>query len=292
MPFSTTFGCEAEYEVNASNVIARLHEMGVAKYPTLHDYHCSCDGCEFRNGWAFRGQTDSSCSGEIITDVLGMPGSDGGAYDHVEVFGALSEAAVDVDAEPGLRSAFHVHVGLYDLSHEDRYRALWQFIRWEPVLQEIAGARWSCQRPNMNTTVRDCTRYAFENSTGQSYSTRIIRDFDPEETTMSRLLDAQMESDRHSNLNVSMNRTPTWEFRLWNSTRSAWRMEMFAGLSVALIDPEMVTNLKSLSPADGIDSVALALSDAGHDRTAELVCRQAHYLDSRAGDAPSILTVL
>src|SRR5205814_1718290 len=106
-------------------------------------------------------------------------------------------------------------------------------------------------------------------------------------------------SDRHSNLNICPRRVPTWEFRLWNSTRVAWRMEMFAGLSVALMDPAVTIALAELSPpqrfrtaAAGVTNIADACITAGHPRVAALLERQAEYLNNRAASVPSLFTAL
>lgn len=307
----TTYGFEAEFSVNASAVIARLHARGLAGDPVLHGYHCDCDYCELSNGYAFRGQTDSSCSGEIISDILGSV-EDDDYPDHVSLMAALCDIAVDVDAEPGNNAGFHVHVGITDEFgdyHDDGLGdALWQFVLWEPVLARIAGGRWSNRRNGMNVPVRDQCEYIFRNYNCERVTTGGLVAMEAQLRESSRydfgqfkrdLLYRQRENDRHSNLNISARNHPTWEFRLWNSTRSAWRMELYCGLSVALLDPAVVTGLSELSPptrmarpSTGIADVALACANGGHDRVAELLERQAAYLNDRADSAPSLLTTV
>lgn len=302
MPRLTTFGYEAEFSQNANAVVAELHALGLAGAPRLHGYHCDCDTCVFDGSWAYRGQTDSSCSGEIISDICDM-GQRG-----VEWMKALETVAVDVDAEPGPNSGFHVHVGMADLGVTNRAEILWQFLRWEHILERIAGGRWSHQRDGQNRTVKTCLSYYFNECTRSTLTPGSIlawergvfgSDDDHALDLKRRLVEEHACSDRHSNLNTANRRHPTWEFRLWNSTRVAWRMELFTGLSVALVDPSVVANLGELVPptrlrlpATGIESVALACDDAGHSRTAELLTKQAEYLTLRAGSAPSVLTAL
>lgn len=303
MPRTTTFGFEAEFQQNANAAIIELHALGLAGTNRLHGYHCDCEHCEFGVGWAFRGQTDSSCSGEIISDIC-TNAADGRSW-----MEALEGVAVDVDAEPGTNSGFHVHVGIGDITSDQRADILWQFLRWEHVLERVAGGRWTTQRSGMNRTVKACLSSGFETLTDVSLTIGNLLACETEDyetssgydlATMKRwLVNEHIGSDRHSNLNIGNRRHPTWEFRLWNSTRVAWRMELFTGLSVAFVDPAVTANLAELTPpqrlrmpASGVDLIALACADAGHDRTAELIVRQMQYLNDRALTAPSLLTAL
>lgn len=301
MPRLTTFGFEAEFHQNANAAIAELHALGLAGAPRLHSYHCDCEYCAFGGEWAFRGQTDSSCSGEVISDIANTP-REGLAW-----MKALEAVAIDVDAEPGFNSGFHVHVGHQDLDYSDRAESLWQFIRWEHVLERVAGGRWETQRSGQNRTVRSCLSGLFADVTDRPLNIGSLIGVELNDDDMDidlprfkrNLLETHMESDRHSNLNIGNRRHPTWEYRLWNSTRVAWRMELFTGLSVALIDPAVASNLAELTPpmrmrsqSSGLSDIALACDDAGHSRTAELVTRQAAYLTDRAATAPAVLTAL
>lgn len=301
MPRRATFGFEAEFEVNANAVISRLHALGYAGAPTLHSYHCDCDACAFGEGFAFRGQTDSSCSGEVISDILGPDEP----HDSGELMAVLADVAVNVDAEPGLRSGFHCHVGIDGLTSVNLRDALWQVIRWEPTLTKLAGGRWNAQRTGMNTTVRDCVKQAWDYRIGTTFGTRTLTEWEhaASDDELGRMKDymlgQHMAADRHSNLNIQARSHPTWEFRLWNSTRSAWRMELFTGLSVALMDPVVIANLAALdpplrrsNPSTGFNDLALACDDAGHVGLSDLIVRQGAYLDQRADNAPAALTVL
>lgn len=308
MPNLTSFGFEAEFNTNANAVIAHLHRHDYSGDSRLHSYHCDCEYCEFDNGYAFRGQTDSSCSGEVISDICRD------SRQGREWMDALEAAAIYVDAEPGFNSGFHVHVGMEDAGRDHRAACFYEIVRWEPVLQRIAGGRWAAQRPDMNTTVRNCLNHSYEwlrQRFDEAITTARVLEVEATVTTgvdercgglpelRRYLYEQHLSSDRHSNLNIAVRNHPTWEFRLWNSTRVAWRMEMFAGLSVALVDLNVATNLQELTPprrmanpATGIADITLALSDAGHDRTAELVQRQSQYLTDRADSAPNVLTAL
>lgn len=319
MPRQTTYGFEAEWQTNAQSVIQGLHALELSGDSRLHGYHCDCDNCLLRNGFPFRGQTDSSCSGEIISDIFGSnPPPEEGAYitsdlqedpypNSRELMDHLCEVAVDCDAEPGLNSGFHVHVGTVGLTAENLYSSFTQFIRWESVFTRIAGGRWTTQREGMNTTVRQSIRWAFESSTGRhldgELSNRALHAaweagaFTPE--AVQYMFREHQSSDRHSNLNLRQSHHPTWEFRMWNSTRAGWRMEMFCELSKAMMDPAFVAHLATLNPpqrfrrpSGGIGLVQAAAAATDYPVLAEHLARQATYLDQRAADAPQSLTTL
>jgi hypothetical protein len=300
----TTYGIEAEWHVGANTLINRLHSMGLSGCDNLHPYHCDCDNCCLNNGYAFRGQTDSSCSGEVISDILGTSRfyeAEHDGYNATALFKSLAEAAVEVDAEPGLTSGFHVHVSVEGVQISTMRQAVWQYLRWEPMLTRIAGGRWNDQRPNMNRSVRSQLNYYWRAQHGCDLTSASMGAVAPEdcEYLQRDLHNALMLTDRHSNLSIRQNHYPTWEFRLWNSTRAAWRMEMFVGLSRAFLDAGVLDRLATAPvplrirrPSTGIQNLAEVIAAEGYGVTAEYLMRQGRYLDTRAGEAPVSLTLV
>jgi hypothetical protein len=305
IPPSLTFGYEAEYATNAPSLIARLHALGYASTPTLHGYHCDCHEC-VDSDFHFRGQTDSTCSGEIISGVYGRYGEDRRDYaDEFEAFAdgaqALATATLDVDAEPGMTAGFHVHVGNEHLAPAERADVVWEFVRWEPVLRKLAGGRWTYQRDGMNTTLRRSIASTFTDYTGRRLtgdSVALAADYAASFGGLSfdqfklYVLHNHYEADRHSNLCIRT-RHHTFEFRLWNSTRSAWRMEMNVRVSLALMDPAVIAAMAKHDASEAeLFDLACIFADTDHGRAGELVARQSDYLTERAPAAPSALTIL
>lgn len=228
--------------------------------------------------------------------------------DWASAMAQLESLAVEVDAEPGYSSGFHVHVGANWMHANDRFRALFAFVRWEEVLRYLAAGRFPSVRDE-NTTVgaslRDNASHTylgsvyfaddrrFRRQSWQRICHSLLNDLGDAEAlgAMETMYHTHYSSDRHSNLNVRTSHG-TWEFRLWNSTRSAWRMELFTRLSVALVDPAVVTKLLEYSLTgeesmpECLRKLRLALQTTGHGATSELVGRQADYL-SRAMEVPS-----
>ena len=307
MPRETTYGFEAEFDINAQSVMHRLHEVGLADDDHLHGYHCDCSSCCFRNGYPFRGQTDSSCSGEIISDIFGSAegyplvewDNTGTHWSEYGLMVELCRAAVDVDAEPGPNSGLHVHVGKQGLNRVELARSFYEYIRWEPVLMRVAGGRWTNMRDN-NDPVREMVSYEYEINIGEPLTSRSMANHETPPDVRGRLMDRHQGHDRHSNLNIGSRSRPTWEFRLGNSTRSAWRIRMFCELSKAFMDPKFIEHVEGLNPPQrfrrpsaGINLLAQAADQTGYDETdlPESLLRQAHYLDEIAADAPALLTI-
>lgn len=290
----TTFGFECEFQSNAEALAPRLYDINLAGADRMHSYHCDCETCQYiypETAWPLRMQTDSSCSGEVISRPYQFREEED---DWTDLLSQLADAAVDVDAEPGLDAGFHVHVGNGGASVVRKARAFYAFLSWESVLVQIASGRFPLCR-YANRTV-DESLYWFAKDRRylvvEDDGTRLPFWPEYEQEMAEELWGEHSENDRHSNLNLST-RHGGFEIRLWNSTRAAWRMELWIRLSVAFARPSFVNHLLSSTPARNDDDFvtiaeALALDD---QRAVSLLMRQVHYLHHRVHLAPSVLSV-
>jgi hypothetical protein len=265
----STFGFEAEFENNVEPVLDALHHRGLAGDANLHGYHCRCETCDFDSSWAFRGQSDSSCGGEIISGICD-DFDEGRAW-----MTSLQAVAVDADAEPSLRAGFHVHVGIAPMDREfgfyGRALALWNYLRWENLLGDIASGRWPGVRGFNDRLTSALSPYdeglhrllddglppwqqPYHQMAGGYHSSGPVdvawleefsadvygRDVAIKQWAYDTTF---MNVDRHSWLNIRTRNERTFEFRLWNSTRSAWRMEAFVRTSLLFVNPEATLDL-------------------------------------------------
>lgn len=296
----STYGFEAEFMSGARALIATLHREGWSTMETLHDWHCiqrrgPCDHCGFDgpNATGYRGQTDSSCDGEIISPVFGRPDTDDDFFS--EATTALQEAAVEVDAEPGQSAGMHVHVQPND---PDTFLPLtWEFVRWEQTLKVLAAGPFPNHRSGMNQDVgsyaqtwwemygRDMTGNTMP-SLSKAMQSMVGNEIDP--MVMRRLYNHVNESDRHANLNFSETHG-TAEFRIWNSSRTAWRMRLYAGVTRLFADPEFLSAISAVE-LDGTEDryvftpnveaclpKLIEVIDTHDSATAELVVRQQEF---------------
>lgn len=269
-----TFGFEAEFASGVSALTEKLHGANLCYMERPHQWHCSCEDCDFGNSAIFRVQNDSSCDGEVISKVF-----DSGDWgEAVEAMATLERLAIEVDAEPGLSAGCHVHVGVDHMANADMRQAFYEVWRWENVLVHIAAGRWPTRRAS-NENLQD--RLPARNM--RAIATR-------EERPMERVLwEFHREGDRYSNLNTRTNHG-TWEFRLWNSTRAAWRMELWCRLSLLMVDLNFVTQLQETAHVTTLDFLEQV---QGHcQTTAILLERQLDYLTDGAAQAPPTFTLV
>lgn len=265
-------GFEAEFVTNAEALARRLHREGYSGSESIHHYHCRCEDCEYGTGSPlFRVQSDSTCDGEVISNILT---SRAGLN---EACLALQKAAVDADAEPGLAAGFHVHSTTRRIVNNPQ--AFWTIARWEPALLALSGGRWHSNRRN-NDSLHESVVVGSGCAPGTDVPSELRE----------RAYRHHQSADRHNNLNINT-RYDTWEFRLWNSTRSAWRMELFCLLGDAFTDQPFL-DLAGRVESPSTTELDLALQAVGRYYEAELVQRQLAYLGGAVHTAGQVLTLV
>lgn len=231
-PSARTFGFELEYASGATKVAAHLYGSGLSKSDYLHGYHCSCDQCAVveRHGVKppdIHCQTDSTADGEFITRVL----SD---WDDFRLIAeGLSEAGTAVGATTGPRCGLHVHVGQRTDGVADEHNSVvpQAYLAYERYFTEIIAPGRSQQKRDMNTTLMQ----AFRNYVVDGYAgVRPDSWLDIGRPALYAHLLGVIQRDRHVDLNFNT-RLGTWEFRVFNATNSAWRMELAARMAVAFV---------------------------------------------------------
>ena len=256
------FGFELEFENNAQALATVLAsttaiegEDTIIGDSALHSYHCECGICETH---PFRMQRDSSCSGELISNIFTS------IHDIRPYLHEIQEACFTADAEPGLTAGLHVHVdkgrGASQQSQHEHARRFWQWVRFEPAFIRIAFGRFDRLRE-----FNQSTRSQFANFLTYAYgfdeARRIVRhehdwvaalhelltsmDEEDRDITLLDLYAFSQDWDRHGNL-ATRTRHNTWEFRIWNSTRVAWRMELFIQLSRLWMCDDFIDRISEL----------------------------------------------
>lgn len=181
-----------------------------------HRNHCDCSGCKW-GGSKIRAHTDSSCSGELVSDPIPWPDPTSEA-----LLTHLASILAEHGSRPGMRAGFHIHVGFDHLTPKEKERVIDYFTLYEP--QFAVFARQSLAE------VRHYNYWLSQPGARGGYYSSSQRVFRPD----------AVEFKKHgTNLAKGWNlatRNHTFEFRMWNSVVEAWRMHMAIDMSCSFID--------------------------------------------------------
>lgn len=238
---SLTFGFEYEVAENGRAVLDELVKVDAVSSSYLHEYHCRCSECEYdnygpRGKWLFTAQQDCTVSAEFPSKVLTW-----GTDTAETAFLTMQRAAVRAGAVLDGDSGMHVHVAkpptesVIRLDDGDggqqylttRQKCSWRlarlFLRYQHELRDIAsGGRDEVRGYNTPMYLSD-------------YSGTVFWSYD---------LDAEnpMVTNGHRDISgsyLSFGHKATFEFRLWNASKSAWRMRLCVAMSVAMVEAAM-----------------------------------------------------
>lgn len=235
-PSALTFGFELEYASNARRVVELLYAQGVTKQDHLHRYHCDCNSCavspgevysERTGGYIMRQpadihcQTDSTADGEFISRILND------WDDLARIAAALTAAATAADATTSFRCGLHVHVGGFPSDA----RVAPNYLAFERYFTEIIAPGRAQQKRDMNSTLMQ----SYRQYVADGYTVRHTDAWkDVGRAQINADLLGAIGRDRHVDLNFSRN-NQTWEFRVFNATNAAWRIELACRLAVAFV---------------------------------------------------------
>lgn len=271
-----TFGSEHEWHSGGDALVRKLYTAGLLPSSQFHSYHCQCDTCTIGSTYKLKAQRDSSCSGEIITQPFHSIEA------ALPIYSLLESAAVDIDAIPGHSAGLHVHVSRPGVTCPP----------WDPAIQDTEywmtlGALFGWLLNHEHWIVQRLASGVFLHNRGFNVDLApVIREVlsqhsDTVPSTALRLpsmvnrirLAITDEAGHHAQISTSTSTGVTWEFRFWNSTRSAWRMELAARMSILLTNKEfLTTTTDTVTENDMLAGIELFDPTA-----AELAARQLDY---------------
>lgn len=175
-----------------------------------HYNHCTCSGCEW-GGSAFRHHSDPTVDGEIVSDPMPWP-----TQRTARRIRQLARVMSAADCRATSHAGFHIHVALDDAI--DDAVLFDYFALYEDEISHYARQALGRVR---------------------SYNHRVKNENDPamrrpDSPWYHRVVEKMAHSPGHG-WNLAR-RSRTWEFRIWNSTTSAWRMMMACSITVAFLD--------------------------------------------------------
>lgn len=222
------FGMEVELGDGSEQLAERLYAMGLSESDYLHPYHCHCEGCSL-GPWS---PQEEHTGGEFVSIPL-VWGSDT-ALHAIEGFGeACLATRVKVPPLVDDSAGNHVHVSHEGMDEAAKHRLFRLFLRYQDDDLLTLARSWQDHMRNYNLPL-SLTSYGVYLGDGYGTERRttveeVHRLFWEERNTDYRLWPDAMKG------RMLALRDETFEFRLWNSTRAAWRLYMHAGLSVAMV---------------------------------------------------------
>lgn len=216
----TTTGWELEVSGGARNALDGLRAFGLTGHDHYHGYHCGCDACQPRPFYGtdqrwFKTQQDCTADGEIISGIF-----DYGSTEFEEA--VIGQGHVLLKAH-GVRTSGgvgnHVHVGRENLDPAGTARLERLFGRYGESLREIAAAGHD-----------DMRGYNGRLTIPRASDPLWTAEYDDAANSWGGLL-AQAGTTGH----CLAFKSRTVEFRLWNSTKSPWRIRTHVGLSNAMV---------------------------------------------------------
>jgi len=240
---SITVGYEYEIADGGDTVAEILHRMGATGDAHLHPYHCSCSAaCKHDDPrYLFSPQQDPTVSAEFPSKIL-----EWGSERCESAFETMERAVVIAGAGLGGDSGMHVHVakpfGVRSAPRDDdgtplftrrgatTWRLLRLFTRYQSELAEIAaGPEGQVRGYNEPMEVPAEASDLFWNAdlTGRcpTYQSQWERTGRPNRDGANLVCGSWLTPTRHDK---------TYEFRLWNAGKAAWRQRLAVGLSVAM----------------------------------------------------------
>lgn len=256
------FGVEVEVSGGASEVLAHLYDAGHVRDDYFHDYHCgkgysSCDACDpHRSHHDWTGQEDCTADGEFVSRILttGQVGDDALAN--------MADALVSARAVHSDRVGMHVHTDagpfVDDIPAIVRLWRLW--LTYEDDVATLArqsyGSVRSYNAPAGVPGVLGWQVRGREDEAAQAF-------FDADHDDAYAMLDEYVRyGDRSGRWLSGGTGAGTWEFRIWNASRSLWRMRTAAYVSVGMTLAAL--NGHEARPDDGLsllDAIADYLPD-------------------------------
>ncbi len=229
-PYSRTCGHEVEYSSGAE--VARILQESGNGTPSnrlgqLHGYAC---GCADRDNYPIHTTSDSTArGGEYL--IGGSRGVLFGSDAYMKATKILSEAAIEIGCGTDTSVGMHTHVGVTDpdgtnrLSTGQMINILRIYVRYLNEIRMLAAGHMDEPRDN------GCTTGNFDLNQYLSYRAGVdVNTFwNADENSLS----VQLPCEGHFRFQTEHN---TIEFRVWNSTKTQWRMVLAGAVSSALVE--------------------------------------------------------
>lgn len=197
-----TFGIELEVSDGADCLLTELYNRNLTAHTRFHQYHCRCDNCDVlaTDLPPFLAQEDSTADGEIISRILTV-----GEEESERAISGLADAILAANTKHDYNVGLHVHVSREDMDDDQCKRFERMFCIYQDELELLAKGP------------RDLRNY--------------------NERLSPTVWVNGLRTDKTATYLAK--RTNTYEFRVWNSVATEWRLRLAIGISVAMVQGAM-----------------------------------------------------
>lgn len=226
-PWYRTVGHEAEYATKPelANVLLENHLSPPGR--TIHAPHCQCVDAD---NYPLHSVDDSSAHGGEY-HIGGNRGVLFGSPAYMNAVRLLSKHTNELGSAVTRAVGFHTHVGTkdartgVDLTPEQKVELLRIYLTYETQIHTISCGAFSSPRDNHHTPKFLSKRELFYGGNSEEWFWK----------TDASIVARAIQWPGKATLNMRTGHG-TIEFRIWNATRSAWRMYLAGGISCAIVE--------------------------------------------------------
>jgi hypothetical protein len=230
------FGIEVEYVGDNPSVISAIREGGLSSRDSMHSYmgHSNSE-------WIVKTDASVNHGGELVSPPLDFDNPEA----RQQVTTAVN-ALLGVGCRPDDSTGIHVHIDCSDLTVKQLVAVVKNFTKFEDVLYRIACSGWLNMRSGARTYARPLDRARAEAIAKARTMEEIQRGYYGGGTYERH--SHHGDQSRYCGINLhSFFYRGTVEFRIFNSSMNAERVQAYIALCMALVQDARNGNSRSIN---------------------------------------------
>lgn len=230
-------GIEVEFIGNTTWVINALREAGLSRRSSMHSYEGHDD-----NEWIVKLDGSVSGGGELVSPPLDFDDE----AQREQITKAI-EVLLAQGCEPNDSTGIHVHVDCSDLDAKQIVSVVKNFYKFQDVLYRIASSGWERIRRGASSYAVPLQSDMVERIARARTMEEVMIAWYGDETRAQRYARYHGHESRYCGLNLhSFFYRKTIEFRIFNSSVNAERVQAYVALCVALVQDARNGNSRSI----------------------------------------------
>ena len=247
--------------------VRALYEAGLSRMQTQHGYVGHSD-----TEWVVKMDGSVHGGGELVSPPLNFDNPD-----HRAQVDTAVKALRSTGARTGEAAGIHIHIDASDLSAEQVACVARTFVKFEDILYRLASSGWRSMRPGAASFCRPLTSsqvagLSRAKSKAQVYNAYFDRSISSQEAENIRV--SHSDSARYCGLNLqSWFYRGTIEFRIFNSSLNAERIQAYIAVCMALVEDARRGKKRSVNKAYRLGGMRAGTTnaDAAYHRFQQVV---------------------